>query len=291
MTDTDRYLATTDWLASHLDDPDVRVLECTVFLRPREDGKPGYQAVPASAEFAESHIPGAVYADLTNDLSDRAQALRFMMPPASQFAEAMGRYGIGDDSQVVLYDRGDNMWAARIWWMLRAFGFDNARVLDGGWKSWTAEGRPVTGDAPMPRQASFTPRERPELIATKEDVLAAMASGQGCIVNALNAAQHRGDVAPYGRAGHISGSVNVPAMGAAGIVDPASQKYLPIEEIRTRFEAAGANPSERMITYCGGGIAASSAAFAATMAGYTNVALYDASLSEWAADPSLPMET
>ena len=107
----------------------------------------------------------------------------------------------------------------------------------------------------------------------------------------MNAAQHRGDVAPYGRPGHISGSTNVPAMGSAGIVDPITQKYLPVEEIRKRFEAAGARQGERMITYCGGGIAASSAAFAATMAGYANIALYDASLSEWAADPALPMET
>ena len=291
MTDSNEDLATTEWLASHLDDPNLRVLECTVFLRPRDDGKPGYKAIPATAEFAEGHIPGAVYADLTTDLSDRAQSLRFMMPPAGQFAEAMGRYGVGDDSEVILYDREGNMWAARIWWMLRAFGFDNARVLDGGWKAWQAEGWPVSTGAPTPAPATFTPRERPGLIASKEDVLAALSSGQGCIVNALNAAQHRGDVAPYGRPGHISGSVNVPAMGSAGIVDPATQKYLPVEEIRARFEDAGARPGERMITYCGGGIAASSAAFAAMMAGYSNIAVYDASLSEWAADSSLPMES
>ena len=110
-------------------------------------------------------------------------------------------------------------------------------------------------------------------------------------MNALNAAQYRGEVAPYGRPGHITGSVNVPAMGSAGIVDPATQTYYPTGEIRRRFESAGAQPEERLITYCGGGIAASSAAFAAVMAGYSDVAVYDASLSEWAADPSLPMET
>ena len=122
-------------------------------------------------------------------------------------------------------------------------------------------------------------------------MLAAINSGQTCIVNALNGAQHRGEVAPYGRAGHIRGSVNVPAMGAAGVVDPETQLYHPIDEIRRRFEAAGARRDQRLITYCGGGIAASSAAFAATMAGFKDIALYDASLSEWAADPSLPMET
>jgi thiosulfate/3-mercaptopyruvate sulfurtransferase len=291
MSGRESFLATASWLADNIDDPNLRVLECTVFLRPREDGKPGYAVVSGREEWAEGHIPGSGFADLPNELSDRDSSLRFMMPPAEQFADAMGRHGVGDDSQVVLYDRAGNMWAARIWWMLRAFGFDNARVLDGGWNTWASEGRAIsTAAAAYPRSA-FTPRPRPELIATKEDVLAAMESGQSCIVNALNAAQHRGEVAPYGRAGHISGSVNIPAMGSGGVVDPQTQLYHSPGEIRRRFEEAGAKANERVITYCGGGIAASSAAFAATMAGYANVAVYDASLSEWAADDSLPMAT
>ena len=291
MSERERYLATTEWLAQHLNDARLRVLECTVFLRPREDGGPGYSVIPGRAEWEAAHIPGSVFADLHNDLSDRASPLRFMMPPAEQFAEAMGRYAVGDDSQVVLYDRAGNMWAARIWWMLRAFGFDNARVLDGGWTKWQAEGRPVESGSAKPPPARFTPRARPNLIATKDDVLASMQSGQTCIVNALNGAQHRGEVAPYGRPGHIAGSVNVPAIGRDGIVDPATQIYRSLEDIRRRFEKAGANPGEPMITYCGGGIAASSAAFAALMAGYKDVSVYDASLSEWAADRSLPMES
>ena len=290
MADRERYLATTGWLADHLGDANLRILECTVFLRPHEDGRPGYVALPGRDEWASRHIPGSVFADLPGDLSDRDQTLRFMMPPPEQFAEAMGRYGVGDDTPVVLYDRQGNMWAARVWWMLRAFGFDNARLLDGGWASWTAEGRPISTEANSPAPATFTATPRPGLIASKEDVLAAMEAGQSCIVNALNGAQHRGEVAPYGRPGHITGSVNVPAMGSHGLVDPLTQIYQPIAEIRRRFEEAGAKPGERMITYCGGGIAASSAAFAATMAGFSDVALYDASLSEWAADPSLPME-
>jgi thiosulfate/3-mercaptopyruvate sulfurtransferase len=214
-----------------------------------------------------------------------------MMPPAEQFAAAMERYGVGDDSRVVLYDRAGNMWAARIWWMLRAFGFENARVLDGGWASWTAEARPTeSGPAAQPPPATFTARPRPSLIATKDDVLTAMQAGQACIVNALNESQHTGQVAPYGRPGHISGSANVPAMGRAGIVDPKSQLYEPTDVIRERLADAGAKPGERLITYCGGGIAASSVAFAAIMAGFDDVAVYDASLSEWAADPALPME-
>lgn len=285
------FLVTTDWLAGNLQAPGLRIFDCTVHLKPRDDGKPGYAVVSGREDWESAHIPGSGFADLPGDLSDRDHPLRFMMPPAQQFAEAVGRYGIGDDSDVVLYDRAGNMWAARIWWMLRAFGFDRARILDGGWTKWTAEGRPVSTGPAAYGPATFTVRPRPDLIASKDDVLAAIASGQTCIVNALNGAQHRGEVAPYGRPGHITGSVNVPAMGAAGVVDPGTQLYLPTEEIRARFEAAGARPGQRMITYCGGGIAASSAAFAAIMAGFTEVALYDASLSEWAADPSLPMET
>ncbi len=291
MDEREKYLVTTEWLADHLNEPNLRILDCTVYLRPRSDGGTGYAVVTGKDDWAKSHIPGAWFADLPNDLSDPTSYLRFMMPTAEQFGAAMGRYGIGDDSHVVLYDSAGNMWAARIWWMLRTFGFDNARILDGGWTKWSAEGRPTSSEAATPPTREFTPRRRPELIANKDDVLAAIESGQACIVNALNGAQHRGDVAPYGRAGHISGSVNVPAMGAAGLVHPETQTYYPIEEIRRRFEAAGARQNERMITYCGGGIAASSAAFAATMAGFTDIALYDASLSEWAADPSLPMET
>ncbi len=290
MPNREDFLVTTAWLEEHLNDPNLRILECTVHLRPGAPGR-GYEIVSGREDWAAGHITGSGFADLPGDLSDREARLRFMMPPAEQFAGAMGRYGVGDDSRVVLYDRAGNMWAARIWWMLRAFGFDNAKILDGGWSRWTAEGRPVSTDAPGHPPARFTAKPRPELIASKEDVLAAIESGQACIVNALNGAQHRGEVAPYGRPGHITGSVNVPAMGAAGIADPETQLYYPVDEIRRRFEAAGAKPDQRMITYCGGGIAASSAAFAATMAGYPNVALYDASLSEWAADASLPMET
>ena len=292
MPDRDAYLATTAWLADHLDDPDLSILECTVSLRPRADGKPGFEVAPGRDAWAQSHIPGSVFADLHNDLSDRNSPLRFMMPPAEQFAEAMGRYGVGDNSRVVLYDRAGNVWAARVWWMLRAFGFENARVLDGGWAAWTAATRPVASAAQekAPTTATFTARVDPSLIASKDEVLAAMEAGRSCIVNALSASQHTGEVAPYGRPGHIKGSSNVPAVGNEGLVDPKSQVYQPVDVIRQRLEEAGAKRGERLITYCGGGIAASSVAFAAVMAGYDNVAVYDASLSEWAADPALPME-
>ena len=281
-----QYLVETEWLADHLEDKNVRVLECTVYLHPKPEG--GYRVESGRAKWAEGHIPGAGFADLPGDLSDRASSLPYMMPLAEQFAEAMGRYGVGDGVRVILYDRTVNMWAARIWWMLRAFGFVNAAVLNGGWKKWTLEGRPVSTDAGARPPMRFLAAPRPELIADKQAVLAGLGDNATCILNALTEEQHRGTGGDaYGRAGRITGSKNV---AARDLVDPATHAYLPAETLRAKFRAAGALDAGRVITYCGAGIAASSDAFVLTLLGKDDVTLYDASLREWANDPSLPME-
>jgi thiosulfate/3-mercaptopyruvate sulfurtransferase len=279
-------LVETDWLAPRLDDPGLRVLECTVFLHP--DAPHGYRAESGRATWAAGHIPGSGFADLTDDLCDRTSRLRFMLPPPAQFADAMSRLGVGDGVRAVLYDRAHNMWAARVWWMLRAFGFDDAAVLNGGWRKWTIEGRPVS-TAPRPRApARFIARPRPELFTDRTGVLARLGDPSTCVLNALTEEQHRGSGGvTYGRPGRIAGSVNVPARS---LVDPGTHAYLDAETLRGKFAAVGALDAGRVITYCGGGIAASSAAFILTLLGQGHVAVYDASLSEWAADPALPME-
>jgi thiosulfate/3-mercaptopyruvate sulfurtransferase len=239
-------------------------------------------------KWQEGHIPGAGFVDLPGELSDRTSNLRFMMPPAAQFAEAMSRAGVGNGVRVVLYDRFVNMWAARIWWMLRAFGFDDAAVLNGGWRKWTVEGRPVSTDAGARPARAFVAKPRPELIADRRAVLNGVGSRATCLLNALTDEQHRGTGGvDYGRPGRIAGSANVVARD---LVDPATHAYLPAETLRARFEAAGALGAGRVITYCGAGIAASSDAFVLALLGKDDVAVYDASLSEWAADPALPME-
>ena len=280
-------LVETEWLAQHLHDPAVRVLECTVYLHPA-DVPGGYRVETGRARWSQGHIPGAGFADLYEELSDKTSSLRFMLPPADQFAEAMSCYGVGPGVRVILYDRFVNMWAARVWWMLRAFGFDNAAVLNGGWKKWMLEGRPVaTDDGASPRR-TFTARPRPELVADKAGVLAALHEERACVLNALTEEQHRGTGGvSYGRPGRIARTTNVPARG---LVDPETHAYLADEVLRTKFAAAGALGARRVVTYCGGGIAASSDAFALALLGRDDVAVYDASLSEWAADPSLPME-
>ena len=280
-------LVETEWLAEHLRDPGVRVLECTVYLHPA-DVPGGYRVETGRAKWSQGHIPGAGFADLYEDLSDRTSSLRFMLPPADQFAEAMGRYGVGPGVRVILYDRFVNMWAARVWWMLRAFGFEGASVLNGGWKKWSLEGRPVATDDGAVAPRAFTVRPRPQLVADRGGVLAALGERGACVLNALTEEQHRGTGGvSYGRPGRIAGTTNVPARA---LVDPDTHAYLPDDVLRAKFAAAGALDARRIVTYCGGGIAASSDAFALALLGRDDVAVYDASLSEWAADPSLPME-
>jgi thiosulfate/3-mercaptopyruvate sulfurtransferase len=200
----------------------------------------------------------------------------------------MARLGVGEGTRVVLYDRAVNMWAARVWWMLRAIGFDDAAILNGGWRKWTLEGRGVSTEPCAYPPGKLIPRPRPELFVDKSAVLAALGDRATCVLNALTEEQHRGTAGVhYGRPGRIAGSANV---AARSLVDSA-HAYLPLPELRKHFADSGALVSGRVITYCGGGIAASSDAFVLAMLGHDNVAVYDASLSEWAADPSLPMET
>ena len=281
------FLVETDWLAQHLDDPKVVVLDCTVHLIPNP--KVTYDVVSGRADFEKGHIPGAQFLDLQADLSDPTTKLRFMLPSVEYFAAAMGRFGVGADTKVVTYSTANVWWASRVWWMLRIFGHDNAAVLNGGWQKWIREGRAAETGAGSPRPAAtFPQRGKRDLMVGKEEVLAAIGDGSVCTLNALQPAQHAGTGGnSYGRPGRIKGSVNLPA---AHLLDPETNAFLPPAELRRRFAAVGAL-DKRVITYCGGGIAASADALALIMLGHENVTLYDASMSEWAVDPSLPMET
>ena len=281
------FLAETDWLADHLNDSDLRVLDCTAFNRP--DGSGGIRAESGRESWVMEHIPGSGHADLVNDLSDNDAHFRYMLPQVPQLAQAFSSYGVGAGTRVVLYDSTTGSWATRIWWMLRAFGFDDAYILNGGLHKWKLEGRPVNSDPSTYPPAIFLAKRRAGLMANKDEVLAALDNGSTCVLNALSGEQHLGSGgANYGRAGRIANSVNVPA---ADLTDPVTHAYLPAERLAERFAQVGADRAERVITYCGGGIAASNDAFILTLLGYENVAVYDASMSEWAADPSLPMQT
>jgi thiosulfate/3-mercaptopyruvate sulfurtransferase len=277
-------LVSAEWLADQLGAPDLRVLECTVVLAPSPSGV-GLDVESGLGRWEAGHIPGSAYADLLGDLSDAASPLRFTMPAPDALAAAVSALGVADGTRVVLYDRRFNMWATRLWWMLRAIGFDAAAVLDGGWRAWQEGGHPVSTDpAPAWPDGQLTVRPRPELFVSMADVREAIGDAGTCIVNALSPEQHRGEDGTYGRRGHIPGAENVYAVG---LVDEDSHRYLPVEELRERF--ADVARRDRVITYCGGGIAATSDAFVLHLLGHDDVAVYDGSLSEWTADPANPL--
>jgi thiosulfate/3-mercaptopyruvate sulfurtransferase len=281
------YLVETEWLAEHLNDPDVLVFDCTTHLIP--DPKITYQVKPGREDFEQGHIPGAQFVDMLHDVSDTSQSLRFMRQSPEEFAAALRRFGVNSRTRVISYSTANVWWATRFWFLLHEFGHDNAAVLNGGWQKWQREGRPIEKGAARARPAGdFAIRQVRNLMVGKDDVLRAIGDGAVCTLNALQPQQHAGAGGnSYGRPGRIAGSVNLPA---AHLLDPDSNTFLPAEELRKRFESVGAM-DRQVINYCGGGIAASADALALIMLGHRDVKLYDASLSEWAKDPALPMET
>jgi thiosulfate/3-mercaptopyruvate sulfurtransferase len=278
-------LITPAELAERLSDPALRVFDCTTFLHP-QPGTPRLRIEAGHRPYAEGHIPGAALIDLQEDLSERDE-LRFTAPAPDKLGRRLQALGVGDDSTVVLYSASDAWWATRVWWLLRAIGFERAAVLDGGMAAWRAAGQPVSRETSRHAPAAcLTVRPR-TVFADRHDVLAALDNGSAAIVNCLRPEQHAGTSAHhYGRPGHISGSVNVPA---AALFDEAG-RFRPATELRGLFEARGIDARRPVIAYCGGGIAATGDAFALTaLLGHDAVRVYDASLQEWAADPGLPM--
>lgn len=269
-------LVTPEWLNRHLGADDLVVLDCTVEVGPDFRGASGRPA------YEQGHIPTAGFADLLEDLSDTSSPFETAVPKPEQFCAAMEALGVGDDSRVVLYDGNMSVWAARVWWMLRWVGFDRAALLDGGLVAWELEGLPLSTEPARHQPQTLTPALRPELIADRDEVLAAIDDPSVYLVDTLMAEHYRGEWALYARPGHIPSATNVSAL----TLFDEQGRFRTDEELAALLET---ERSARHITYCGGGIAASANAFAMTRVGFTDVAVYAASLQEWAADPALPL--
>ena len=273
-------LVSTQWLSEHLNDQNLVVLDTTVIVK--MDDKGGFSNISGRDEYNAGHIPTAGFADLKGNLSATNTHLDFVMPTAQQFQLAMSELGVGNDTRVVLYSAQNQVWATRLWWMLRWAGFDQVAILDGGLQAWKQEGRPLSTEAANHPQKTLTLTLRPEVIADYDEVFAAMKNGQVSIIDALPDAHYMGNFSLYARPGHIPTATNIPT---SDLLDEKGF-YKPVDELEMLFSE---NQENRVITYCGGGVAATSVAFTLYRLGYTDVSVYMGSLQEWIADPENPM--
>lgn len=287
-------IVTTEWLADRLDDPKLRIIDATVFMQmPEGGGPPNIESGRASYE--QGHIPGAVYADLVGELSDPDSNLPFTVSSHEAFIEKITELGIGDETYTVIYDQnalvGESIvasyWASRLAWQMRYEGFDQIAVLEGGLQKWLSEGRELSTDAPVYSKAVFTGQQRTEMLATKEDVQKAIDDEQTVLINTLSPEEFAGADSDDPRSGHIPSSQNV----FFGLhADQQTKTLHDDEKLRALFEETGAlDPDKKVITYCGGGIAATWNALILNKLGQQNVAIYDGSMNEWASDPSCPI--
>ncbi len=275
-------LVSTEWLAAHLDAPDLRVVDGTFTL-------PG--VTPTGRElYDRRHIPGAVFFDI-DDIADEQSPLPHMLPSAEKFAARMRKLGLGDGHKIVVYDSAGLSSAARPWWMLRVFGHRDVAILDSGLPKWMAEGRPVTDEPPTPRERHFTARLNTMLVRDKSQMLENLATGREQVIDARSRGRFEGSALeprPGLRPGHLPGSLNLPV---DQLTEPKTRAVLPAELLARRFAEAGLERGKPVVASCGSGVTACALAFGLHLLGWPDAAVSDGSWSEWGLPGDTPVAT
>jgi thiosulfate/3-mercaptopyruvate sulfurtransferase len=275
-------LVTTEWLAAHIGDPNIRVVDSSFKL-------PGTSPT-AREDYDRGHIPGAVFFDI-DDIAEPGTSLPHMIPSAELFARKMEGLGIGGGDRVIVYDSAGLSSAGRAWWMLRLFGHHHVALLDGGLPKWKTEGRPLETAVPNPPRRRFTARFDPALVRDKQALLDNLSSGREQVVDARAEGRFAGiaeETRPGLRRGHIPGSSNLPY---DRVTDPQSRRLRDAEELSGLFRDAGVSLDRPIVTSCGSGVTACALAFALHLIGHPGAAVYDGSWSEWGLPGDTPVET
>lgn len=305
MTESSGPLVSTSWLADHLSDPTLRIIDVSWKFRV-ENGRG--LAFDDRQNFLAEHIPGAVFVGMATELSDPDHPVPDMMVGPQEFARVMRRLGVNNDSQVVVYDdSGLPLAAARLWWALSRYGHNNVTVLDGGLLQWKLECRPLTTEETPPPAGDFEAVVKPEWNAAKAEVLSAIEDPETSIVDCLPNELFRGVQSHTwgGRSGHIPVAINIPAVSnldpsleytsladrTERLKERGSFKFGSRDTLLKFYSDKGLTPDKNIITYCGRGIAASCGLLALRYLGYHQSRLYDGSWAEWSADETLPIET
>jgi thiosulfate/3-mercaptopyruvate sulfurtransferase len=278
----DDPLVSTDWLAAHLDDPKVRIVDASFKM-------PGVLPLPKD-DYLKAHIPAAVFFDV-DAVSDHADPLPHMFPGADQFGRDVGALGIGNDDTVVVYDAGGWVAGPRAWWMFLSFGHSNIRVLDGGLKKWIGEGRPVESGPVTSRPATFKAAFDAMRVRTIQQMVANLTTKDAQVIDARAGDRFAGSVPeprPGLRSGHIPGSRNVPY---PELFDARTGAMKPLDELRKVFTGAGVDMTRPIVTTCGSGVSALVLTLALYRLGVRGTALYDGSWSEWGLPDGPPVAT
>lgn len=273
-------LASPDWLAENLTRAGLRIIDC----RWRVDGT-------GRRHYTAGHVPGAVHLDWASELVDADDPLPFQLADPARFAAGMVRAGVADGMTVVVYDDTHSLYASRVWWSFRAYGFESVRVLDGGWPGWVDSGRPTSTGVPRRRgTAVFTPRLEPRRRLSTADVASLVGSGSALLVDARTPSEYLGQGGPGPRRGHIPGAINLPI---ALVASEGSQFFPSAETLARLVTRRGITADRRIVTYDATGIGAAKLAFTLELLGYRDVAVYDSGWADWAArdDEDHPVES